>query len=280
MPVTIKKKTVSPAMAKAWLAKRAPNRNIRERSVETLMLYMSRGEFLDTGDPVKFNTDGVLIDGQHRLSALEQFGKPMELWIAEGIASAAMPVLDIGITRKPNDTLDIWSKMKGRDWTNSMARASTLRILHVYDRTKGKAIAGGNTGGNQSAMTRFELVAAAEKHRNLDESIAVGVTLSHVLHMGCSVYAALHYLFSKIDQEGADAFFKCMATGELNGSGQANARVLREQIIAFGLAGRRMTTGETAYRVIRTWNATRRGERLTKIQLPKDMKQMQLPEIE
>jgi hypothetical protein len=204
----------------------------------------------------------------------------MEMWIAEGIESAAMPILDIGCMRKPNDSLDIWSKVKGKDWNNSVARASTLRILHVYERTKGKFVAGGSSGGQSAAMTRFELIAAADKYRNLDGSINIGMALARALHMGCSIYAAMHYLLAKVNEEEADSFFKCMLTGEVNGSGEVNARVLREQIIAFGLAGKRMTTGEVAYRVVRAWNAMRRGERLVKIQLPKDTRLMQLPEIE
>lgn len=282
MSVTIKKKTVSPAMAKAWMDKRAPNRHVRAFAVSTLLTYMSRKQFLDTGDPIKFNVKGDLIDGQHRLSALIEYGQPIEMWIAEGVESEAMPILDIGSPRKPNDTLDIYGKIKNRGWKNSAARASTLRMLASYERSNGKFMIDRATGpgaGGSGRITRFELIAAAEKYKNIDESIQVGVGASKILRMGCSVYAAVHYLFSRVDKEAADSFFSTLITGDLNGCG-GNPRVLREQIIAFGLAGKRMSGGEMAYRLIRTWNATRRGEKLSKVQLPKDMKQMLLPEIE
>ena len=61
---------ITPAMAEKWLAKNLGNRHVRESHVATLVRDIRDGNWRQTGEAIKFDWDGRLIDGQHRLHAI------------------------------------------------------------------------------------------------------------------------------------------------------------------------------------------------------------------
>ncbi len=61
---------VTPPVARDWLKHNKKNRPIRPSHVETLRDSFARGEYVMTHQGIAFGTDGHLIDGQHRLSAI------------------------------------------------------------------------------------------------------------------------------------------------------------------------------------------------------------------
>lgn len=63
---------VTPALAKEWLGKNSKNRPVRKQHVKNLAGAFERGEYVMTHQGVAFGSDGELIDGQHRLSAIAQ----------------------------------------------------------------------------------------------------------------------------------------------------------------------------------------------------------------
>lgn len=62
--------SVTPPMAREMLKKNTKNRQIRPLHVETLRQSFERGEQVTTHQGIAFDTEGILIDGQHRLSAI------------------------------------------------------------------------------------------------------------------------------------------------------------------------------------------------------------------
>lgn len=62
--------SVTPAMAREWLKSNTKNRPIRWSHVNTLRQMLERGEQVTTHQGIAFDAEGVLIDGQHRLTAL------------------------------------------------------------------------------------------------------------------------------------------------------------------------------------------------------------------
>ncbi|SDT84116.1 hypothetical protein SAMN04488548_10623 [Gordonia westfalica] len=61
---------VDPAMARRVLAKNTHNRPIKESQVVRLMAEMTSGRWKYNGEAIKWSIDDVLLDGQHRLTAL------------------------------------------------------------------------------------------------------------------------------------------------------------------------------------------------------------------
>lgn len=76
---------VSPDMATNWLNEaNEGNRHISQRSVDLYAKDMAKGAFFTTHEAIAFDVNGRLIDGQHRLKAIEQSGKTVPLHVCTG----------------------------------------------------------------------------------------------------------------------------------------------------------------------------------------------------
>ena len=80
----MKKVRVTPEMARQWLDDQVRNRNISENTVNHYVSMMRDGDWLcEDSVPLRFNEDGRLVDGQHRLTAVERHGKPVDFFVAK-----------------------------------------------------------------------------------------------------------------------------------------------------------------------------------------------------
>jgi hypothetical protein len=85
----------------------AVNRRLRVRKLEALCRSMTHGDFRFTGDPIRFNSDRRLIDGQHRLHAIVETDTKHTFIVVRGLSPEAMSVLDVGAARTLQDYLRI-----------------------------------------------------------------------------------------------------------------------------------------------------------------------------
>ena len=79
----MKRIRVTPEMANEWLDNQAPNRKPSQSAIERYAKAMKDGIW--TADPrlaLSFNEDGKLVDGQHRLFAVIEYGKPVDFYAA------------------------------------------------------------------------------------------------------------------------------------------------------------------------------------------------------
>jgi hypothetical protein len=128
---------VTPAMAKAWLDKSAPNRTISNNRVAALASDITAGRFLPTHQGIAFNTAGELCDGQHRLSAIVAADYGVWLFVASNLPVDTMGVLDSGRTRTLADRVTI-----GERWERSTTIMAMARILvcQELDRPSGHGV--------------------------------------------------------------------------------------------------------------------------------------------
>lgn len=125
MNVTVE--TIGPALASSYLEKNIANRPLRKQYVAHLSSLMRSGEFRQNGDPIRFN-GSVLIDGQHKLSAIVDSGKEFEFVVVRGLGSDAFSTIDKGLHRKTSDTLQL------EGFTNCKTLASSLRLVIAYSK--------------------------------------------------------------------------------------------------------------------------------------------------
>ncbi len=124
--VTWTQTAVTPAMATEWLAL-ANNRN-RKRSQITVARYandMRCNAWITNGSAIVFGVDGSLLDGQHRLAAIEQSGMTIVLMVVHGAATNAQSTIDIGKPRTDGDDLYILGKSHPKE------RASIVRHIKL-----------------------------------------------------------------------------------------------------------------------------------------------------
>lgn len=119
---------VSPAMARQWLPKNVRNRKLRPIAISRYRSDMIAGRWLFTGDAIRFDVAGNLLDGQHRLLALE--GCPentrIRFLVITKLPTESQNVMDQGIRRTPGDQLGL----HGIKDANVVAAGARLFMAH------------------------------------------------------------------------------------------------------------------------------------------------------
>ena len=108
--ITAKQMTVTPKQAADWLKENKVNRRVRGWWVNALSSMIKRGEWIVTHQGVAFTKDGTLIDGQHRLLAIEDSGIPVDMMVFNDVPKEAYSVLDAGVKRTVSDLTGLEKK--------------------------------------------------------------------------------------------------------------------------------------------------------------------------
>lgn len=94
---------ITPQRAKELLEANRENRQLQKRQIAELAGQIEGGRWLLTHQGIAFDTNGRLVDGQHRLKAIVLANKPAELVVCRGLDPAAFPVVDQGRARSIAD---------------------------------------------------------------------------------------------------------------------------------------------------------------------------------
>jgi hypothetical protein len=110
--LTIATERVTPKMAEEWLSdNHRNNRKINRERVNSYMHDMMSGNWSNNAEAIKFDKNGILVDGQHRLTALKESGKSIWMTIARGVDDNAFMTIDVGMNRTARQII----KMGGGD---------------------------------------------------------------------------------------------------------------------------------------------------------------------
>jgi hypothetical protein len=119
---------ITPDMAKRYLHHNHSNRNIRKNKVAEYKKAMDKGYWRVTGEGISLDPEGKLLDGQHRLHAIIEHGKPVTMAVIRGVAPGAQQYMDSGIVRKTADNLKMFDGEK-----NTIMLTSASRALRLFD---------------------------------------------------------------------------------------------------------------------------------------------------
>ena len=97
------------AEAERWLDYNTRNRKMRDRNTRKIFAEYQEGRWVFDGMPIRFSKDGVLLDGQHRLTALTLMPKEFRIpfVVMRGIDTKAQYVMDQGSKRSNADQLGL-----------------------------------------------------------------------------------------------------------------------------------------------------------------------------
>ena len=119
---------VTPEMARKWLNHNKHNRTVSQMAVKRYRADMIEGRWQYLGDPIRFDVQGNLLDGQHRLFALaacpDEIAIPF-LIIAK-LPTESQQAMDQGRRRSPGDQLGLL----GIKDANAIAGAVRLFLAH------------------------------------------------------------------------------------------------------------------------------------------------------
>jgi hypothetical protein len=97
---------ITPQMAREWLEKDVPQqRCMKAHVVDAYARDMRAGRWSLNGDPIRFDVDGNLIAGQHRLHAIIEADVSVKSFVVRRVPVEALITLDSGIKRTMGDEL-------------------------------------------------------------------------------------------------------------------------------------------------------------------------------
>jgi hypothetical protein len=108
-PNNIKTKVVviTPAYAEQLLGRNTKNRAVRPTRVKEFVDIIKKDEWKVTHQGVALDQAGVLVDGQHRLMAIQAAGKSVRMMVTEGLDDNARLAVDTHAKRTYADILNI-----------------------------------------------------------------------------------------------------------------------------------------------------------------------------
>lgn len=127
----IVKALVTPAVAQAWLDTQVKNRPVQRASMLSYRADMIAGRWTYTANPICFDWDGHLIDGQNRLEALagvEMRNMALIFAVARGLDPDAQMFMDQGARRTAGQQLGL------KGITSGTAIAAGVRMAMVWER--------------------------------------------------------------------------------------------------------------------------------------------------
>jgi hypothetical protein len=214
---------VTPEKALQWLEGNTHNRPINEAHVKRLARDIQAGRWRLTHQGIAFDTDGLLVDGQHRLWAVVEAGMPITTRVFFNEPPENRQVLDSGQRRSNLDILNITGQV-GEVTTRHLA---TLRAMlagcssHTVRVTPGEE-------GEQYWRHRGALEFAVQ---HLGSACVRGVATSEVRAViARACYSAEH---GKLIH-----FCDLMKSGMAAGDGDASLCMLRDFLISNGGAGK------------------------------------------
>lgn len=191
--------TVSPATSQRWLAGQGRNRKPVDAHVAYLAAVMGRGEW-GVAQPIIFDTEGNLIDGQHRLLAVIQHAKPVRFAVMRGVDPALWGALDTGRSRKGRDVLS------ARKRPSADLLAATLRLVWQDElRVLGST-------APEARPTNTDVLDRDAEHPEIGNEVIPAVAVNRYARNAPTAF--LYWRTHRANPQVAEAFWPGVLTGE------------------------------------------------------------------
>jgi hypothetical protein len=230
-----------------------------------LVTALKAGDWRVNGDTIKFDEDGLLIDGQHRLQAIITSGLPVQTYVIRGLPRGSFDTLDIGKPRTPADTLS------SLGYSQTIALAAAMRQMLILDYLSVSGFYTWQTHGpayDATLLTPARARSMITQHLELPEWVLLARRMRAAgVPSGDGFWAGTLYWFScSLPDAGDDV--TAFAEGLISGAAlEVNnpILVLRNRLFSIKEASRlhRVTGEQIMALVIKGWNAFRRGETIT-----------------
>jgi hypothetical protein len=241
-------RTITPVVATEMLKKNLNNRKVSENHVRFLAEEMRNGNWLFDGQPLRFDEDNVLIDGQHRLNAIIKSKTSQNLLIITGLKKESFRVMDTGKNRNAADVLSI----NGEQYYSTIASCAKFIIM----------LKSGSSDRNRIGRTsNTNIVKWLDDNRAIVEHIKIAEKLKHSFSgvLTGTYIASFRFLFAEKDVLKSEEFIRKLCTG-LDLTEKDPIFVLRKTLIKEKMAKWNMPQKDKQALIIKGWNAYRLGK--------------------
>lgn len=245
---------VTPQQAKDWLANNKVNRPARNMKIEQYARDMIEGRWNFTPDPITFDEEGLLINGQHRLNAQVKAGKTMSWVVVREAPEGTQNTMDSGVARSAADTLHL----AGED--NAQLMAAIARMIRIIDLDL--------LGKKQPTMSSQEILETVQAHPSIRRATEVAQgTKAGMTPIAPSVLGAAWWMIRQSNSAAeADQFIHRVITltGEHEGS---PILALSRRANELKRAQQRVHKRDLLAMVIKAWNYDVKNKTTVRISL-------------
>lgn len=235
--------TITPEMAQQWLnennGKRAglKNRHKRESHIRSIAADMQAGRWMLNGETIKFSDTGILLDGQHRLSACVLANMPFQSFVVKGLPEPTFSTMDVVFPRNGSGVLSMHGEVNCSQLSAGIRAAYTL--------LKGTYI-------QQENVTNAQVLEFLEAHPTIREYTMPSVNIRNMMHS--PQFVGLRYLTYLACPVTAEQFWHQLEGGE-GLHAKSPARVLRDKLISNRISSAKLHTVHITALTIKAWNA-------------------------
>lgn len=247
--------TITPVLARLILQRNPENRAISAKRLAEIRADLENGHWVFNGESIIVSADGLLNDGQHRLTACRDTGVSMRTLMVFGVHRSARLTTDQGTARTAADYLSMGGKPH-----EAAVVAAVARLVWQYDNYG--TVDTRNHHKKSRLPTKAEIIGTADDNMQAIQRSVDRVTGGHKALASRSLIAFCHFIFDRIDPEAA-AFFIARLLDGTSLSADSPIYVLRQRLTN----DPRMLITERFEAIVRAWNAYRQNRPLQKIQI-------------
>lgn len=246
---TLTNRLITPQIANWILQLNKHNRHLYPTYVAKLKGALERGEWQETGEPIIISKEGILNDGQHRLSAIAESGIAAVCDVRFGIDRAAFLATGTGKKRNAADALAIMQ------YANTNCLASAARYIYHYENS---------IGDYSKSITNAQVLEIVRRHPIIEQVVSrVSGSKFKPLRIACIV-AIMVLAAEQSDMATLELFLHTAETGLTTNPDDA-ARKLHMKLVDISLA--RGQTYAIDYMILaaKAWNYWIRGKDLKRL---------------
>lgn len=176
------------------------NRSVSIPSIEKIKADMEGGKFVWNGEPIIIHKDGTLLDGQHRLRAIEETGVsvPLTVSIVDGDKDAIYRSIDKGYTRTAAQSLNTTSE--------AAAIAKVMCCIEFSDVSPISALQGKMHGNRQATHAEIAEYFLDNKEE-IEAAAKYGKKAAKRICGSGSAYGIGYFMCKRLHGVVADEFF-------------------------------------------------------------------------
>lgn len=247
---------IHPDAARALLELNTRNRTLNPGRVNSLVQALKHNEWLLVNNGIAVDTEGDLLDGQHRLQACINANRPIEVYLHAGSDPRGRLVIDTGRSRSLYDTFKSTGHELAGGSTNT---AAAIRLLYRYH----NGLITNRSSSGSEALSHSTLIAYSDQHIDLQRlgwiSSRAKADSDNIPGVLRSAHTASLYLLYARDPYHAGAFHERLRSGVNLSSGDPEL-ALRNVLARLGTNYRRGDWHLCVY--LKAWNARVRDKKI------------------
>lgn len=239
---------ITPETAAQWLKANRLNRPVRRSVWENYSQQIAEGKWKVNGQAIIIADNEDILDGQHRLLAVIDAGKPIKSLVVYGIKPEAFATIDTGAVRTPADAL----YLHFNEHPVMTVKAAATAAQWCARLERGTVLA-------HKRMSNADIIDYVSTHQSLfqwAETLNGYPKDTRPLSLG--IGCALYELFARKNLELANQFMEGLYTGE-NLTRKDVEFLLRQALLKDAQRTTKLPATAKVKMAIKAWNWRRRG---------------------